>query len=88
MTPSNRKPLKPRHPCLIGNNDYFITSNSKPEYDKILQVVNKNVSKGNVKTVKNEVNTVMGDDRWSRLGARPKLRSRTLETIHESTTEE
>ena len=86
MTPRHRKPLKPRDPCLKKIDEYIITS-----YDKVLQI---NVTKINVRTLKtrnhcskytleNDDKTVMGDDGWSRLGARPKIRPRTLKTIYE-----
>ena len=76
MTPHQRKPLKPRDP-------YLIASNSKKSYDKILKVVNIDVAKINVRTVENVDKTEIADDRWSRLGARPKIRSRTLKTNYE-----
>ena len=80
MAPRHRKPLKPRDPCLKKIDEYIITSNSMPSYDKDLQI---DVTKINVRTVENDDKTVMGDDGWSRLGARPKIRSRTLKTIYE-----
>ena len=83
MTPSHRKPLRPRDPCMKRNEEYFITSNSKASSDRILQVVNKNVSKINAETLEIDEKTMTGDDRWIRLGARPKIRSRTLTTIFE-----
>ena len=41
MVPRNRKPLRPRDPCMKRNEEYFITSHSKTSSDKILQVVDK-----------------------------------------------
>ena len=85
MTPSHRKPLRPRDPCMKRkrNEEYFITSNNKASSDRIFQVVNKNVTKINAEIIENDDKTMIGDDRWSRLGARPKIRSRTLTTIFE-----
>ena len=79
MAPSHRTPLRPRDPCLKRNEEYFITSHS----DKILQVVDKNITNIDVDSKENDDKTMIGDDRWSRVGARPKIRSRTLTTISE-----
>ena len=65
------------------NEEYLFTSHSKTSSDKILQVVDKNVMRINVETIGNDDKTLIEDDRWSKLGARPKIRSRTLPTISE-----